>query len=182
MRKLIFLILGFAFVSSSFACSCMMPGSPSEEFKNYNYIFTGTVESIEKEDSDSPYSRKNVEINILDKYKWADLWAKITVSTWSWWGDCGYFFKEGEDYFVYAWWEEVDKLSVWICSRTRSLEDASEDVEDLSKHIIKPVSGEDDSTKTASGGKNLTWVMIFLSIMLFIWASALGYKYINKQD
>jgi hypothetical protein len=42
-------------------------------------------------------------------------------------GDCGYPFKVGQSYLVYAY-EKSNKLHASLCSRTRLLSEASEDL------------------------------------------------------
>src|SRR5262249_32445851 len=49
-------------------------------------------------------------------------------------GDCGYHFRQGERYLVYAYpHRETGKLYTGICQRTRPLGEATEDLEYLSK-------------------------------------------------
>jgi hypothetical protein len=44
-------------------------------------------------------------------------------------GDCGYVFEFGKSYLIYSWGGNAQPLRTGICSRTRSLATASEDVE-----------------------------------------------------
>ena len=115
-------------VGGVLACKCIMPGTPSEEFGKYDYIFSGKVTSI-----GYPIDAVGEEAYSLDiVFNVSSVWkgslgdethiktAKDTVS-------CGYPFNEGEEYLVYASGNE-SKKSANGCSRTKLLSEAQEDL------------------------------------------------------
>jgi hypothetical protein len=64
---------------------------------------------------------------VLDAFKGIDA-QTVDVVTGQGGGDCGYDFKVNESYLIYAW-EDKGVLSTGICSRTRLMSEASEDLE-----------------------------------------------------
>ena len=57
-------------------------------------------------------------------------------------GDCGYEFQTGADYFVYAYKNSEGRLETGICTRTRPLAQATEDIEYLHAMSSAPPTGE----------------------------------------
>jgi hypothetical protein len=57
-------------------------------------------------------------------------------------GDCGYPFQAGSDYFVYAYKNAEGQLETGICSRTRPLAEAAEDLQYLQAMAGAPSTGE----------------------------------------
>jgi len=57
-------------------------------------------------------------------------------------GDCGYDFQIGADYVVYAYKNTEGRLETSICSRTRPLADAAEDMEYFRAMSNAPETGE----------------------------------------
>ena len=55
----------------------------------------------------------------------------ISIFTSSQSAACGYGFKTGHTYLVYAHGNDEGRLATSICSRTRRLKDAREDLEEL---------------------------------------------------
>lgn len=144
----------------AFACSCAMPGTPSEELKESTAVFSGMVINIDRDLTGYEYKvRFDVEKiwkGISDK--------TVVVSTGMGGGDCGYEFKEGERYFVYAYGE--NSLGVGICSRTKLLSAAGDDLSALGEGKT-PFS----QPGTSSGGQfdflnNLIFITIFVAIIL----------------
>jgi hypothetical protein len=57
-------------------------------------------------------------------------------------GDCGYGFQTGVDYVVYAYKNSDERLETGICSRTRPLLEAAEDVTYFRAAVSAPGTGE----------------------------------------
>lgn len=66
--------------------------------------------------------------------------TEVEVRTGTGGGDCGYHFETGQQYLVYAWTREDGTLSTSICSRTRPLSEAGEDLQYF-QNIPGPNSG-----------------------------------------
>ena len=112
-----------------FACTCMhLRGTVETGYERYPEIFSGKVISSVKSGN---YSLK-VTIQVQNSWK-GKLPKTVTVFTGAQTSMCGFPFKKGESYLIYADGEKLKDLSVTLCSRTTSLSDATEDIEMLDK-------------------------------------------------
>ena len=135
----------FARPTPVFACSCVIPDSPPIEVGQADAVFQGRVLSI--------VDKQNAVASLLNRVRnwiglsyyynprfygyrvtfnvsssWKGVTATVTeVTTGYGGGDCGYLFKVGADYVVYAYGHAND-LAVSICSRTAELSSASSDL------------------------------------------------------
>jgi len=118
-----------------FACDCGDPGPPCRAFARTAAVFAGRVTRIgtisTKLASGDAYERILVSFEIERSYRGVH-GTSIEVVTDGGGGDCGYAFKQGQRYLVYASeFPEVGKLYTSICSRTREISEAEEDLEYL---------------------------------------------------
>lgn len=136
MRYLIVVIavLGWLTVASSVAraCSCMAPGTPCESYGTANAVFVGTAVSVRElerpkpEDLDKWHYRRVFKFSVEQSYLGVD-GTEIEIFTGVGGGDCGYQFKIGTRYLVYAH-SYQNRLSTSICTRTKSFASANEDL------------------------------------------------------
>jgi hypothetical protein len=127
-----FLAIGFIgvlFVSFSnapfaLACSCVMT-TPAEQFDNAAVVFVGMVSSIVADGSNN-----SVDFNVSKLRKGSSV-ETITVKTHQQESACGFDFKVGNEYVVYAYEEYGDLLGTNICTGTISVVDFQDDVDDL---------------------------------------------------
>ncbi len=115
------------------ACECAMPNAPCKVFANSPAVFAGRVAKIVT----SPNGNRTVSFEVSQAFRGVTGDA-VELTTGSGVGDCGYDFKEGANYLVYAYdgappLGEVGKLYTSICSRTRPLAEAKDDLDYLSK-------------------------------------------------
>jgi len=150
MQKLWLILAAIAAVTlatehGAVACSCMMPGPPCQSAWNADAVFSGTVLSIEQIDNDprgrsweSRLVRFSVQRGFINGPS-----GTVDIVTGMGGGDCGYQFKVGGQYLVYASKNPASgRLSASICSRTKPLAEAAEDLRYL--NTIGP---------TGSGGR-----------------------------
>lgn len=111
------------------ACSCMGGTPLCQAFWTTAAVFSGEVISIGP--TPNPYgeqypSHRLVRLKVIDAFR-GGVQGVVEVATGSGGGDCGYNFIRGITYLVYA---HVGKsgLSTSICSRTRVLSEAGEDL------------------------------------------------------
>jgi hypothetical protein len=129
------------------ACSCMASGPPCQAFWAADAVFTARVTAIEplseprealsERPSDSwPTTSRRVTLSILEAFRGVT-GRTVAVYTGAGGGDCGYLFKVGGTYVVYAkrWPRSAastspapGRLYANICSRTAPLEQAAEDL------------------------------------------------------
>jgi protocatechuate 3,4-dioxygenase beta subunit len=121
------------------ACTCMMPGPPCQAFGEASAVFVGTVTGVRTREAKSVEAAR-AEVNwwpVVVKFSVVQPFhgvegAEVLVMTGSGGGDCGYQFRRGESYLVYAHGGRDGKpFSASICSRTQPLSQAAEDLEFL---------------------------------------------------
>jgi hypothetical protein len=125
-------ILGW-FPARAEACTCGMSGEPCQATWNADAVFAGTVraiERIEQQELDYSYERVLVRFDVERPFVNA-VAGPVEIVTGTGGGDCGYRFQADKRYLVYAWKTKSSRWSTGICSRTRPLEEAGEDLKYL---------------------------------------------------
>lgn len=114
------------------ACSCVLPlAKPCQAFWQAHTVFTGVVRSIDTEEVTFGQFRTKQYVVTFDAVQLARgaPAEPMRVRTGLGGGDCGYAFKVGQPYIVYAYRNRKDgSLSTGICSRTAPVSRATEDV------------------------------------------------------
>jgi hypothetical protein len=132
MSKLVlFLLVGLLLSSgpSAEACSCLVPGPPSEAFESASAVFVGTVKGVTR--TDSNFGERIFRLSIEEAFKGVS-GAEVEIRTPANSAACGYDFEKGQQYVVYAHIRSSDdRLVTTICTRTRPVSNAKEDLEYL---------------------------------------------------
>jgi hypothetical protein len=120
------------------ACDCADPGPPCKAFANTPVVFTGRVVKIAtisvKAPSGDLYEDRLIVLEVERSYR-GSVSKNVEVVTGSGGSDCGYDFRMGEHYLVYAYpHPQSGKLYTGICQRTRPISDAGDDLDYLSKN------------------------------------------------
>lgn len=120
------------------ACTCAGSKSPTDELKESKAVFSGKVlhlrrvKPAEKESGQVANWFADVEVVFEIQRSWKHVNKRlISVFTSSQSSACGYGFRKGRTYLVYAGEFTGDKLATSICSRTRRLKDAQDDLKEL---------------------------------------------------
>ncbi|HSL21171.1 MAG TPA: hypothetical protein VK886_06515 [Vicinamibacterales bacterium] len=111
------------------ACFCSASGPPCQHYWAVDVVFAGTVRAIETIDVEmagGTFPQRLVHFNVAAAYRNAAP-GPLDVVTGQGGGDCGYRFEVGKRYLVYAYKRE-GRLLASICSRTRPIENAQEDL------------------------------------------------------
>jgi hypothetical protein len=126
-------IAGLIFICSTkaLACSCAFGGgAPCQEFWRVDAVFAGTVVGSGKitvDEGELKHDMRLVRLTVDQPIRGMKA-AEVDVVTGWGGGDCGYEFKIGQRYLVYAYRDEKDqRLSTSICTRTRLLTEADDD-------------------------------------------------------
>ncbi len=93
----------------------------AREFHEAGAVFEGEVKSIETrpaEDSPTVFERRMVTLRVLRVYR-GPKEKTLVVGTGLGDSDCGYNFKVGKKYLVYAFANPAGRLTTNICERTR---------------------------------------------------------------
>lgn len=135
MKSLLFsllLIVSLMFAAEAgFACSCAPPRSAAEELERAAAVFSGKVVEIKKhKQAENIFTAVEVIFRVERSWKGAE-GETVSVFTSGWSAACGYGFKGGRTYLVYAHRDAEGRLSTSTCSRTRRLKDAREDLEEM---------------------------------------------------
>ena len=123
------LLLLTAGIRDASACSCMPSGPPCQNYFASDVVFVGTVRSI------TPVPGAHFMANVRVEFDNAVAsrgfqGTSVTVFTADNGAACGYAFRPGERYVVYARRSSATTTQIVtsICSRTRPISEASEDL------------------------------------------------------
>jgi len=157
-KALVLLVLAWlTSASAAYACSCGRL-SPAEAFEGYDVILVATADYVQsplvpelltlgryavakaksvvtQEDLDfEAYTFRKVGLRAQTLFKGHPS-AELAVLTGLGHGDCGYPFEEGKDYLICATFDEHKNLRTGICSRTKPISAAAEDLRYLRARI-----------------------------------------------
>ena len=123
--------------SGTFACDCGDPGPPCKAFAATPTIFAGRAAVLTtitlRLPSGDFYKERLIFFEVEQSYR-GSVGKTAEVVTGFGGTDCGYDFREGEHYLVYAYPHPAsEKLYTGICQRTRPIALASDDLDYLSK-------------------------------------------------
>lgn len=110
--------------SQARACSCLPPPDPCEAFWEASAVFVGRVTRIFSDGS----SMETVVLDVEESFR-GGLGARAQITTETSDAACGYPFRVGERYLVYAGGEPKGRLSTYLCTRTQPLSSASRDLD-----------------------------------------------------
>jgi hypothetical protein len=123
------LVLMLCASSRAFACDCARTGPSCQEYWKATAVFSGTVIEIRRVTvNEGTYSHemRAVRLSIDQPFRGVE-GAEVEVLTG--FSECGFGFRQTEQYLVYAYRSEQDqKLHTSICTRTRLLADAQADL------------------------------------------------------
>ena len=107
------------------ACRCRPPGAPEAEKEKSIGVFAGTVIATKVEG-------QHLIASVAVSQSWKGSPAKeVTVRTASNGARCGFGFQEGQEYLIYCSGEKDGVWATHLCTRTRTLERATEDLDAL---------------------------------------------------
>ncbi len=115
----------FFTVPTAQACSCVMPGTPTEEMEKSDAVFAGEVKSIDSAD----IFNQEVVLSVQEAWKGIDD-STVTVFTGESGAGCGFNFVEGDSYLVYAYKSE-GKFYATSCGATALLANSTEALQEL---------------------------------------------------
>ena len=121
------------------ACSCVGGTPLCQSFWTTDAVFSGEVLSIGSRpnpDGERYPAHRSVRLKVVEVFR-GGVQGVVEVATGAGGGDCGYNFIPGMTYLVYAH-AGKSGLSTSICSRTRVLSQAGEDVEYIRGALQQP--------------------------------------------
>lgn len=128
--RMAFVVLMLAIAPDADACSCIESGPPCQSFFQTQAVFLGTVRSVAAT-ARVPPLLENVRVEFENVAPLRGVEGTTqTVFTNSHGPACGYRFKPGERYVVYAHRSKPgEPLRTSTCSRTRPIVDVAEDLQ-----------------------------------------------------
>jgi len=112
---------------SAAACSCAPPPPPKQALEAATAVFSGKV--VEIKPGKQPFAPRQVSFEVDRSFKGID-GRRVVVATAADSAMCGYAFQQGKNYLVYCCGDKKS-LSTNICTRTKGMEAAGEDLKDL---------------------------------------------------
>jgi len=117
-------------VSAAYACTCDVPGSPTEELLAADLVFAGEVVRIDSTTA-GLFAELAVYLRVLRVWKGADS-LKVNLRTAASSAACGYPFQIGAQYLVYAYQSQADgSFGTGLCTRNSLLSAAEKDLTEL---------------------------------------------------
>jgi hypothetical protein len=171
-------ILAFVFISmlliGSFptitsACSCAEVPSAEAEFERSQAVLSGKVIEVREKRSLKGSRTKSVLFEVNNTWKGVEE-SQIIITTGQDSGDCGFDFKEGQEYLVYANESTMygaQSLVSTICDRTNELSVLQEDLKKLGEG--QPPIEEVDLSGKHNRNQLYMWIAVVTAIgILFL--------------
>jgi hypothetical protein len=132
LMRCLLLAASLAFgTETGLACTCAPSKGPAGDLELAAAVFSGKVVEIRRHKRSEDIFA-SVEVVLRVERVWKGVGGTtVSVFTASHSASCGYGFKGGRTYLVYAHKDAEGRLSTGICSRTRRLKDAGEDLKEL---------------------------------------------------
>jgi len=122
------------------ACSCSAPATIAEAFKQSTSVFRGRVVKISVPSLDwiglTRTGAHRVKFEILKQWKGPSAETSVVVTRLTGEG-CGFPFEEQKEYLVYVVAEQKH-IQSGICTGTKSIADAEEEMEALDELMLTP--------------------------------------------
>jgi hypothetical protein len=120
-------------VEAANACSCGREPLPCVAFSGASAVFVGKVLDAEQQKEaknedgiKSVYDVGAIRFEVVESFS-GPIGERVVIRSGTGGGDCGYWFKRGEMYLVYAF-GKAEQFSTSICTRTRLVREAEEDL------------------------------------------------------
>ncbi len=156
--------------TSSYACSCVQPGSVEEEMNRSSAVFSGEV--IEMVETNQNMFIQSSADPIAVRFKVEEWWkghaqSEVVVHTAESSASCGFEFALNQEYLVYA--QESDgQLKVSLCSKTAPLASAGNDLDELGVGE-KPTEQVSLDLKKQGNTTNMMQVFIVFLVVVSLW-------------
>lgn len=114
----------------AFACDCAGNRPACQEYWEVSAVFVGTVintRTVTVKDGPYPQQMRAVRISLDEIFRGLE-GAEVEVLTGFGGGDCGFGFRQAQQYLVYAYRSDGGKLSTSVCTRTKSISEAENDL------------------------------------------------------
>lgn len=141
------------------ACSCASERPVCEAFGASNAVFVGKVIGAKQRKTTNydgvqeTWDVGEIYFQVEEAFHGVKKGTRVTISSGTGGGDCGYWFKRGKTYLIYGYGDAKKGFGTNICTRTREISGASEDLEFL-RNLPPEDSGARIYGKVAETVKN----------------------------
>ncbi len=152
--------------SIGYACSCLEPPAVEEALERSKAVFMGKVIEIKEQKILGGGTTNRILFEVVKTWK-GESQSQIFITTGQpGAGDCGYDFRKGEEYLVYAnrtsiYGYNVD-LSTVVCDRTNKLSEAEDDLVLLGEGIVP--TEEVNSANELNDASTYIWIIAIVVI------------------
>jgi protocatechuate 3,4-dioxygenase beta subunit len=123
-------------VANALGCSCMGPGTPCQAYGSASAVFVGTAIAVRTAERTADTDREGIDYWAPRTFKFTVEQSflgiqtiEVEISTGMGGGDCGYGFKLGSRYVIYAYqFPKTNRLTTSICTRTKPFDDSGDDL------------------------------------------------------
>lgn len=116
--------------SDAKACSCIPPRPPAQALAQASTVFSGRVLEMTPVTLEGSRRVTRVRFTVLNTWK-GDCRKEVEIFTTDHTAMCGYPFRHHESYLVYTYADQSGRLWASLCSRTKELGQAGEDLKVL---------------------------------------------------
>jgi hypothetical protein len=116
------------FPSRAFACSCAGGTPLCQSFWQADAVFSGEVLSFGRTEREQPLSSRVARVAVVRAWR-GQVSGTVEVLTGADSASCGYSFRPGTQYLIYAYRTKDGALTTSICSPTKELSKAAADLE-----------------------------------------------------
>lgn len=128
-------VCALAAAPEAYACSCMSRRPVCDAFGGADAVFVGKVvgaaeQKTETEDDGTKitYDVGSIYFAVEEAFSGVKAGTRVTIRSGTGGADCGYWFKRGERYLVYAYGDAKKGLHTNVCTRTSTLAAAAADL------------------------------------------------------
>ncbi|MFC4411808.1 LPXTG cell wall anchor domain-containing protein [Chungangia koreensis] len=174
IRLLILSVLTFTLLVNfsapvTYACSCAMPGPPTEEMARSGAVFTGKViQIVDRNKTGLTFSSADpmeVVVAVDEIWKGIDE-SQVVVVTERSSASCGFEFEVNKEYIIYAS-KDDDQLRASLCSRTALLSAATDDLTELGEGEKPTVDVVIDTSKGPFSNSSI-WLLIGGALVIVV--------------
>ncbi len=152
LTLIVFSLFVFSQTPNAFACDCTL-ASIEGALSSSDAVFTGKVSKIEYLDNPlqkSPEPRTIVTFNVSQWWKGSNEKQAVLHTVHNYFTCNGFWFKENEEYLVYASKQDDGTLGTSFCKRTTILARANEDLTKLGKGTLPTEAVQTSEPKSAN--------------------------------
>jgi hypothetical protein len=139
---LLIIVILIGSTQTGFGCSCLPSANAKQELEQSVVVFSGKVLEVKRNDQpEGAFTSVEAVFEVESVWKGIEK-SRVSVFTSAQSSACGYGFRKGETYLVYASQSTNGQYITSICSRTRPLKAAEGDLKELGEGKVITKEGK----------------------------------------